>query len=271
MKKSLWFRILRLVALIYLGVLLMLMALERLLVYPAPPVAQGNWNPAAFNATEATFASDDGTHIHGWYFEHPDPQACVLVCHGNGEHVGFMGLEMAEMRERFQVSILAFDYRGYGRSGGKPFEVGVLQDGEAAQCWLAAKAQIDPSEVVLYGRSLGGGVAVHLADELGARALVIERTFHSMVDIGAAQYPWLPVRWVMRNRYPSVERILGYDGPVLQMHGTADTLVPLDSARQLFDASPSVNKSFMEVPGMGHNSETPSEFYIAIEKLLLSL
>lgn len=271
MKRTVWLKILRILLLAYVGVLLMLMAFERSLVYPVPSPAEGNWNAAEFGAVDVEFASEDGTRLHGWYVEHADPRCQMLFCHGNGEHVGFMGDQLVALSRRLEVSVFAYDYRGYGRSAGKPFEQGVLADSEAAHRWLAERSGVQVDDIVLYGRSIGGGVAVHLAAEMGARALIVERTFHSLVDVAADLYPWLPVRWVMRNRYPSVERIARYDGPLLQLHGEADRIVPIESGRKLFAASPSLNKAFVQQPGMTHNSLTPKKFYQQVDDLLDAL
>ena len=268
--KSRW-RWLSIPVLLYLSVLILLAAFERFLVYPAPPSDDGTWHAAQFDADDVTFQSADGTKLHGWFWDHPQPRAHVLFCHGNGEHVGYLGPGMQWLSQRLQVSIFAIDYRGYGKSDGKPFEAGLLQDGEAAQTWLAERAGIEPQDVVLYGRSLGGGIAVHLASTVGTRALITERTFHSMVDIGAGHYPFLPVRMLMRNRYLSAEKITNYSGPLLHLHGTTDRVVPLSSGRTLYDACPSENKRFLEIPGMGHNDPAPAEFYEAISELLASL
>jgi hypothetical protein len=121
---------------------------------------------------------------------------------------------------------------------------------------------------VLIGRSLGGGVAVALAAEQGAAALVLESTFSSLCDTAACQYPWLPVRWVMDNRYDSLTRIQEYSGPLLQCHGTEDSIVPIELARQLFDASPSRIKRWMEFPGLGHNSDWPGSYYATLAEFL---
>jgi fermentation-respiration switch protein FrsA (DUF1100 family) len=256
---------------VYLGVIVLLIMLEQFLVYPVPSKEDSTWAAETFNAEDVHFESKDGTRLHGWYLEHPNPRAHLLFCHGNGEHVGYLGDWLVALSNRLHVSIFAFDYRGYGKSEGKPFEQGVLEDGEAAQQWLASRAAIHPNEIVLYGRSLGGGVAVHLAGKNGARALVAERTFHSMVEIGARQYPWAPIRWLMRNRYPSDERITNYNGPLLQMHGTTDRMVPLESAKTLFAACPSQQKEFFEVAGMGHDDFAPQEFFERFEQLINSL
>lgn len=260
MKNTIWFRLIRIALLVYLGVLMVIMALERFLVYPAPPRTAGNWNAASFDAEDVEFLSTDGTPLHGWYVQHPDAVGNLLFCHGNGEHLGYLGNRLPQLAQDLRVNVFAFDYRGYGKSGGKAHESGLLADGEAAQRWLAERSGVPVDEVLLYGQSLGGGVAVHLASHWGTRGLIVERTFHSMVDIGAAQFPWLPVRWVMRNRYPSERRIANYRGPLLQLHGEADTLVPIESGRRLFDACPSDNKSFISIPGMTHNDPTPKEF-----------
>ena len=89
-----------------------------------------------------------------------------------------------------------------------------------------------------------------------------------MVDIGARQHPWAPVRWLMRNRYPSEKRIANYSGPLLQLHGVDDTLVPIDSGKQLFDACPSDDKLFIQIEDMGHNGLTPRHFYDEMKSLL---
>ena len=131
----------------------------------------------------------------------------------------------------------------------------------------------DPAEASCFVRTESWrlAVAVHLASRLGARALIAERTFHLMVEIGAELYWWAPVRMFMRNRYPSVTRIADYDGRLLQMHGTADEIVPLDSARKLFEACPSEQKTFLEIEGMGHNDFAPRRFYEAMGSLLNDL
>ena len=152
---------------------MLLVLLERFLAYPAPPASDGEWQASEYGLTDAEFTSADGTRLHGFYAEHPDPTAHILFCHGNGEHIGYLGGYVAELSSNFRASVLAFDYRGYGKSDGKPFESGVLEDGEAAHRWLAERAGIAPDQVVLYGRSLGGAVAVDLASKNGARALVV--------------------------------------------------------------------------------------------------
>lgn len=244
----------------YLAVVVLFVVFESSLLYPAPPVAIGDWDPSKYDAEEVVFESEDSTRLHGWYFAHPNPQAHLLFCHGNGEHLGFLGPWADQLRREHRVSLFVFDYRGYGKSEGRPHEQGVLRDGEAALAWLAARADIDPDQIIIYGRSLGGAVAIRLAAERGARGLIIERTFDSIVDLAANIYPWLPVRLMMRNRYESVSTIRSYDGPLLQLHGDDDSLVPVEAAKRLFEAAPSEEKRFVAMPGIGHNDPTPPQF-----------
>jgi len=248
-------------AAVYLGLILMLMLIERSMVYPVPPRAAGEWNPTWLGHEEVDFRSADGTRLHGWFLEHPSPHATMLFCHGNGEHVAYLAEEMELFRERFGVSVMVFDYRGYGKSEGLPNQPGVLADGAAALDWLCKRTDQTPDRIVLMGRSLGGAVAVHLASTRGARLLVLDRTFDSMVDVAAVHMRWLPVRLLMRNRYPAARWIADYSGPLFQTHGEADEVVPVEMGRRLFDACPSADKRWVVDRQMRHNTPWPARFY----------
>ena len=254
-------RFARYVLVFYLLIILIMTFLETWLVYPRPPLARSDWRPAGLSFEDIHFTSSDGTRLHGWFVPHPNPKRFILYCHGNGEQVADNADVVTMFRDKLLASVFIFDYRGYGHSEGSPTEAGCIADAAAAQRWLAERAGIQPNEVVLVGRSLGGGVVTALAAEQGAKALVLQNTFPTMPDVAAVHYPWLPVRWVMKNRYDSVTRIRKYKGPLFQSHGTADTLIPLGMSRQLYDASPSPNKQFMELPGLGHDHLPPSHYF----------
>jgi fermentation-respiration switch protein FrsA (DUF1100 family) len=173
------------------------------------------------------------------------------------------------LQAHLAATLFVFDYRGYGRSRGKPHERGCVADGLAAQQrWLAGREGVETDDIVVMGRSIGGGVAVAVAAEQGARALVLENTFSTMTDVAAFLYPWLPVRLVMSNRYNSVRRIKKYHGPVFQCHGTADEIVPIELGRKLFDAAPSQVKHLYEVPYGRHNDSPPPSYYAALANFL---
>ena len=120
--------------------------------------------------------------------------------------------------------------------------------------------------MVLIGRSLGGGVATALAHQHGARGLVLQNTFASLHETAAGRYPWLPVEWLIRNRYPSIEWIAGYRGPLLQSHGKSDRLIPYSEGRRLFAACPSERKEFFTIKGGDHNDREPSEYDAALKR-----
>jgi fermentation-respiration switch protein FrsA (DUF1100 family) len=191
-----------------------------------------------------------------------------VYCHGNGEHVADQANLVFRLQSHLTATVFVFDYRGYGRSRGKPGERGCVADGMAAQRWLADREGVRTDEVVVIGRSIGGGVAVQMAAEHGARALVLENTFSRMTDAAAVLYPWLPVRLVMANRYDSVRRIRSYAGPLFQCHGTADDTVPIELGRRLFEASPSRMKKFHENPHLRHNDTLPPAYYAALAQFL---
>jgi fermentation-respiration switch protein FrsA (DUF1100 family) len=255
----------------YLLIVLGMMFLERWLVYPAPPRSAGDWKATWLPHEDVWFQSADGTKLHGWYVPHEASKRAILYCHGNGEHIAFNADLAAHLRDALQGSVFLFDYRGYGHSEGQPSEEGCIADGRAAQDWLARRKGIKPSDIVLMGRSLGGAVAIALASEVGAQALVVETSFTSMPDVAAALYPWLPVRWVMKNRYDSLSRIKQYNGPYIQSHGTADTLVSVAVARTLFDSAPSPNKKWVEFADLGHNDMWPDSYYRDLATFLNSV
>jgi fermentation-respiration switch protein FrsA (DUF1100 family) len=251
----------------YLVLLGLLSFLEESLIFPAPKHPIGDWTPAGLEQEEVYFTAEDGVKLHGWYVAPPQPRAYVLFCHGNGENVAFAPEYLEYLRDELNVAVFAFDYRGYGRSEGSPSEAGVLADGRAAQAWLAKRANIAPADVVLWGRSLGGAVAVNLAAEHGARGLIVERTFTSLPDVAAAHYSWAPVRLLMRTRLDAYGCINRYRGPLLQSHGTADSLVPFAIGRRLFEAHQG-EKEFLSLDGHEHNDPPCDQWHAAIDRFL---
>jgi len=261
----------RTAAVSYCGVLLLLLLLENTLLYPAPKFPEGDWKAPYLDHEDVHFTSPDGTKLHGWLAEHPNPRAVLMYCHGNGDCVGFLGPLIQELRDKHQLTVFAFDYRGYGKSEGSPSEAGILADGDAAQKWLAQRTGRRPQDIVLMGRSLGGGVAVDLAANNGAHGLILQNTPTSMPDAAACMYWFAPVHLLMKNRYDSVSKIGRYTGPVLISHGTADTLVPFSLGQRLFAAVKSEVKRFFPIESGGHNDPEPPEYETALEEFLASL
>lgn len=234
-------------------------------VYP-----EGDWEPAGLEYEDAFFQAEDGTHLHGWFLAHPAPRAVILFAHGNAGNLSHRREMLEELRDRHQVAIMIFDYRGYGRSEGKPGEAGLLQDACAAREWLSHRTGVQEREIVLMGRSLGGGVAVDLAANDGAAGLILVSTFNSLVDVAEHHIPWLPADKLMVNRLDSLSKIDRYHGPLLQTHGDRDPVVPYEYGLELFGRANSP-KQFVTVSGGGHNDPLSEEFHAALEQFLVSL
>jgi uncharacterized protein len=236
---------------------------ESSVVFQPSRFPEGNWQPTGLQFEDAWFASADGTRLHGWYVPQEHARATVLYCHGNGGNVALWGDAARALHDRVGVSVLLFDYRGYGRSEGKPSEAGILADARAARAWLARREGIAENQIVLMGRSLGGGVAVDLAANDGARALVLESTFTSLPDVAQTMFPLLPARLLMQTRLNSIKKIADYHGPLLESHGTADRLIPYAIGCRLFDAA-NQPKQFVPIPGGDHNDPQSEEYYRAL-------
>ncbi len=247
-----------------------LASVERSLLFHPLSYPQGDWQPADLVYEDAWFRSEDGTLLHGWFCPAQEARAVVLYCHGNAGNVAGCQWTLRLLQEKRGVSVLAFDYRGFGRSEGTPGEAGILADARAARRWLAGRTGMAETDIVLLGRSLGGAVAVDLAARDGARGLVLENTFTSMREVAAGKTWPLPSHWLMGTRLDSLAKIGSYRGPLLQTHGDADRVVPYSMGVRLFEAA-NQPKRFVRVPGGGHNDPPSVEYYRALDEFLGSL
>ena len=271
-KRRAW-RIVRLPLVAYLAVLLMMLWLENSLLFFPIRYPEGAWDPPHLKFEDAWFTAADGTRLHGWYVPHEAPRAVMLFAHGNGGNITHRD-DRLENFHALGMSVLMFDYRGYGRSEGSPDVWNIMSDARSARAWLARRAGIEETDVVLYGESLGGGVAVDLAAKDGARGLILENTFDYLPAVAAHHYPWLPVKLLMRSKVDSAGQIGKYRGPLLWTHGTADRVIPYPFGRRLFDAA---NEPKIEVTlkGADHNGppfpEDSPQFRDALERFFTLL
>lgn len=230
------------------GVALLWSLQRRLIYFPSP----GPLPPAATalpNGHDVGFTTRDGIDLAGWYFPVDGADAAVLVLPGNGGDRS-MRVPIAAALNRMGLSVLLVDYRGYGGNPGAPSEEGLAADARAAQSWLAARPGVE--RIGYYGESLGAAVAVELATERPPQALILRSPFTSLPDVGATHYPWLPVRWLLRDRYPSIDRIGSLRVPLLVIAGDRDDIVPEPMSRRLYEAA-NEPKRYVLVPGSGHN------------------
>ena len=180
-----------------------------------------------------------GTRIHAWWLPCEGAERVLLFCHGNGGNISHL-MESYRIFHDLGLSVLVFDYSGYGQSGGRPSEKATRADALAAWDWLVNIRDVKPRDIIVFGRSLGGGVAARLTADLTRQGgepggLILESTFTSLTDMGAKRYPWLPVRWLIQHRYDSVRALSEVRTPALFLHSHDDELVPYAMGRELYE------------------------------------
>lgn len=211
--------------------------------------------------------TDDQT-LQGLLCSPEGSRGLIIICHGNGDLLCFMEEEVLFMGQEFNMAVLAFDYRGFGNSEGFPSSKRLYEDGQAVYDY-AMEQGFPPEKVVVFGRSLGGAIAVSIASENKVAGLGLQSTFSSITEVAARKFFWLPVRWLIRNQFPSEEKIVNYDGPLVQCHGTADRVVPFEFGEKLHAAATNTSsKVFVEEPGRGHNNPPTDKFWREFAKML---
>lgn len=260
-------RLLTQVLVVYLGVMVLLMLLENWFVF-RPIKATNGWEPAPVpEIKDVTLACDDGTRVHAWWLPHPGAKSALLYLHGNAGNLSWRGKSAVKIRDALDVAVLMVDYPGYGKSDGRPSENGCYQAADAAYTWLTKDQSFEPKRLLIYGKSLGGAVAVHLASRNDHRALIVIKSFTSAPEVGSQLFWWLPVRWIMRNRFASIDKIADCRRPVFIAHGDADEVIPFSLGKKLFEAS-SEPKQFYVMPGAGHNDAIPEEMFLQLKAFL---
>lgn len=204
-----------------------------------------------FDHTDVTLETSDGVRLHGWYVDATNARATVLFLHGNAGNISNR-LDSIAIFNSLGLDVLIIDYRGYGQSEGSTSEQGTYRDAEAAWRYLTGERGIDPSRIVIFGRSLGGAIAAHLAATHEVGALIVESSFTSAADMAAKLYPFLPVRLLLRLEYPVIDYVASAKAPVFIVHGRDDEIIPFGMGQALFDAAREP-KAFLELDG-DHNT-----------------
>jgi fermentation-respiration switch protein FrsA (DUF1100 family) len=221
----------------------------QMLYHPTPGV---DFRPEEFGITaeEVFLTTEDGVRIHAFYLPSPGASRALLFLHGNAGNASHR-LPNAAMLQRLGIHVLLLDYRGYGRSEGRPEEAGLYADGRAGLAHLTQNRGFPERRVVLFGRSLGGAVAIDLAQDRELAGVVLESTFSSLADAAASIFGSLGARLV-RGRFDSAGKILRARAPLLFFHGDRDEIIAFELGRRLFEAAPEP-KAFETLRGAGHN------------------
>ena len=232
-----------LVVLGYLGTIGYLRINERAFVFePAERRVRAPAPILALAEERVSYPSTDGVTLSAWIVRAaaaaPAPDMWMLVCHGNLGNIGFRPRpEYYALIRDLGINLLAFDYRGFGESTGAPEERGLYADATASYEYLTRTLRVPPERLVIFGHSLGSGVAIELASRVPAAGLIVEGAFTSVVERGQELFPLFPVGLIATQRFPSLDRIASINVPKLFLHSPDDTVIPYAHGRRLFDAA----------------------------------
>lgn len=229
-------------------------------------------NPSSIGLAyeDVYFSTRDGKSLNGWFIPRDAAKSTVILLHGNAGNIGHR-LEKIKIFNDLGLNVFVFDYRGYGKSLGAPSESGFYKDAEAACDYLTKERGIQQDEIILYGESIGGAVAIHLTKEKDIRALITEEAFTSIKDMSALAFPFIP-HFIFSSKFDSVSKIKAIACPKLIIHSVDDEIVPFWMGKRLFDeAAPP--KVFLEIRG-SHNTaflDSKEKFRVGLRSFLNSL
>jgi pimeloyl-ACP methyl ester carboxylesterase len=228
--------------------------LNALLYFPSRAIIETP-DGVGLDHRELELQTDDGERLHAWWIgARTNSLGHLLLCHGNAGNIGDRVLHAALLTAA-GFDVLLFDYRGYGRSSGRPSEQGTYRDARAALTGLLEQPEVDPARLFYLGESLGGAVALDLALERPPAGLVLLAAFTGVRELGRVHYPFVPAP-LIPDAYPTVRRVHELRAPLLVLHGDRDDIVPLSQGRALFDAATEPKRMHV-FPGLGHNDLVP--------------
>ena len=228
---------------------------------------------AGLTLENACFESCDGTKLHGWFVQpaNGEYKNVILFAHGRSGNVGSHKEKLLAFAGRNQAAVFIFDYRGYGKSGGRPSEKGLYQDVTAARNWLACRTGLSPSEIVLFGRSLGAAAVIDLAARDGSKALIIESTFTTAPEVLQHHTRGILTGKRMISCFNSIGKIGAYPGPVFISHSRQDKALPFSQGVRLANAATGSSRVvFYELEG-GHKADPGEDYHQALCQFLNSL
>lgn len=221
----------------------------RMIFYPYGELFQtpADWG---LDFEDVTLQTKDSVQLHGWYIPHSQSQHVLLFFHGNAGNISHRR-DSIEIFRRLGLNVFIIDYRGYGKSKGKPGEQGLYQDATAAWDYLTAEKGYTSQQIIIFGRSLGGTVAANLASGVQARGLILESTFSSARDFARVVFPLLARLVWIRYDFNVVESIQQVNAPLLVLHSPEDEIMPFHLGKKVFEAA-NQPKRFVRLRG-DHN------------------
>ena len=264
----------------YLFLLALLVVFQRQLTFPGScfPVAAARLQPPN-GSTPLTLHTEDGSQIgalfcrafeaSGQPTDHPADHPTIIYFYGNGQVLNYSLFEI-DLFRRCGANVLAADYVGFGLSPGTPSERGCYQTATALWDYAASSPNVDPSRIVAFGYSLGGAMAIDLAQRRPVAGLMTLSTFTRLNDAARRRFWFVPTALLLRSNFPSVDKIRDIRCPTVIAHGDADTIVPYRLHEGLMNASPAGYLKHLRIPGAGHNDAFPTG-YVEIQQALTEL
>jgi hypothetical protein len=226
-------------------------SLERMFIYFPTQEIEADPSQIGLQYLDVLATTSDGIRVHGWFIPRPGASYTFLIFHGNAGNISHR-LEWIQMLHELGAHVMIIDYRGYGRSEGKPFEEGLYLDALAGYDWWSKERAADRSKLILVGESLGCAVAIDLAARVPVDGIVLQSSFTTAWDMAKTLMPVGLIQPVLGVRFDSAAKIRKINCPKLFIHGDRDEIVPFRLGRKLYDLAPPP-KEFYEVPGAGHN------------------
>jgi uncharacterized protein len=224
---------------------------KRLIFHPVKTIDQTP-RDVGLDFDDVYFTARDGTRLNGWFVPYSSAQRTLLWFHGNAGNIGHRVQNLRLLHDEVKINIFIFDYRGYGRSEGEISEAGSYLDGGAAIDLLRRRYNVQPKQLVLFGRSMGAAVAAEMATRFESMAVILESPFVSVPEMARAVFPLVPLGSLLSTRYDILEKAQRLRSPLLVLHGDRDEVVPFAQGRKVFEAAPEP-KRFHTIVGAGHN------------------
>jgi fermentation-respiration switch protein FrsA (DUF1100 family) len=237
----------------FILLVLLVRLLENRFIYFPPRYPRGFSEPEDFGlyVQEVWLTTQDTVRLNAFFLRNESSPKVLLWFHGNAENIGH-GLGQLAAFSRLAVNVFAVDYRGYGKSGGRPDEAGVYLDADAAYDYLLEAARFRPENIIIFGHSLGGAVAIDLASRRKCGALIVESSISNAREMTRRMFRIPLFEYLPKTRFDSVRKIRSVQAPILIIHGKQDEVVPFSMGKKLFEAAPEP-KSFYAIDGAGHN------------------
>jgi uncharacterized protein len=259
----------------YLIALLALRAFEsRLLFFPNyPGRLEGDWHPRTLPVEDVWLKTTDGTKLHAWWIPNKDAKFTFLAFHGNASNIANRASVYEFLRDT-PANVFALEYRGYGKSEGKPSESGIYLDAEAAHQYLVDVQKIDPMRIISFGQSLGTAVAANVASRLPVGAVVLEAPFPSASVVARKVFWFLPgIQFFVHGQLNTAARLQHTGVPLLVVHCTQDPVIPFEFGQAVYERAPEP-KRFLKIENQCHEEASivsPGKYREALDEFLATL